>query len=149
MRTQQGKYLVAKEFSYTTTERSGDGWLLIGDAYGFIDPIYSSGVYLALKSADMGGRVYLRWDYAAIICPPNASARGPMNLMQGYTGSANWFILSTPREFSFGQFMKQFPHHGSNLTDLLIGRVFEGNPGAMFEDLDPWIEKVKTQAASV
>jgi flavin-dependent dehydrogenase len=32
------------------------GWVLIGDAFGFIDPIYSSGVYFALvmgeKAAD-------------------------------------------------------------------------------------------------
>ena len=39
--------------------------------------------------------------------------------------------------------MKAYPHHAGNLTDLLIGRVFDGNPGRIFEDLDPWIEKVK------
>ena len=31
----------------------GDGWVLIGDAFGFLDPLYSSGVLLALTS---GGR---------------------------------------------------------------------------------------------
>ncbi|MEM1305152.1 MAG: NAD(P)/FAD-dependent oxidoreductase, partial [Planctomycetota bacterium] len=44
---------VAQEFSYTTTQPAGDGWVLAGDAWGFIDPVYSSGVYFAVKSADM------------------------------------------------------------------------------------------------
>ena len=29
---------------------AGDGWVLVGDAFGFLDPLYSSGVLLALKS---------------------------------------------------------------------------------------------------
>jgi flavin-dependent dehydrogenase len=33
---------------------SGDGFLLIGDAYAFVDPVFSSGVYLAMQSATKG-----------------------------------------------------------------------------------------------
>ena len=51
------------------------------------------------------------------------------------------------KDFSFGGFMKEFPHHGKNLTDLLVGRVFEGNPGRIFEDLDPWMEKMRNSEA--
>ena len=54
--TQTGRFHVAKEFSYNTTEKAGDGWVLVGDAGGFIDPIYSSGVFLALKSGVMAGQ---------------------------------------------------------------------------------------------
>ena len=32
---------------------AGDGWVLIGDAFGFLDPLYSSGVLLALKSGEL------------------------------------------------------------------------------------------------
>jgi hypothetical protein len=32
---------------------SGDGWVLVGDAFGFLDPLYSSGVLLALKSGQL------------------------------------------------------------------------------------------------
>jgi NADP-dependent aldehyde dehydrogenase len=32
---------------------AGDGWVLVGDAFGFLDPLYSSGVLLALKSGDL------------------------------------------------------------------------------------------------
>ena len=41
----------AKEYSYRSRQAAGDGWVLVGDAFGFLDPLYSSGVLLALKSA--------------------------------------------------------------------------------------------------
>ena len=42
--------------------------------------------------------------------------------------------------------MKAHPEHQLNLTNLLIGRVFEGEPGEIFDDLDPWIEKLKAES---
>ena len=35
------------------TQAAGDGWVLVGDAFGFLDPLYSSGVLLALTSGSM------------------------------------------------------------------------------------------------
>jgi hypothetical protein len=32
----------------------GDGYLLAGDAFAFVDPVFSSGVFLAMKSAESG-----------------------------------------------------------------------------------------------
>ena len=140
--TQVGKFSIAKEFSYTTKEQTGDGWVLVGDAGGFIDPIYSSGVFLALKSAVMA---------SADIC--NGLSRDDLSAatLGRWTGEfeegVNWIrkLVRTfyTNEFSFGGFMKAHPEHAGNLTDLLIGRVFDGKPGKIFEDLDPWLEKVK------
>ena len=44
---------VVKEYSYTTEQAAGDGWVFVGDAWGFIDPLYSSGVWFALKSGQL------------------------------------------------------------------------------------------------
>ena len=41
-------------FSYTCDRTHGDTYLLLGDAYAFIDPVFSSGVMLAMKSAFEG-----------------------------------------------------------------------------------------------
>src|SRR6185295_13291833 len=41
------------DYSYRSRNFAGDGFILIGDAYGFLDPIYSSGVLLALKMAEL------------------------------------------------------------------------------------------------
>ncbi len=141
--SQEGRFLVAKEFSYTTTEHAGDGWVLVGDAYGFIDPIYSSGVFLALKSADMA---------ANAICDGlrrnDLSAEHLSRWTYEFDAGIHWVrkLVDTfyNREFSFGSFMREHPEHGQNLTNLLIGRVFDGNPGVIFDDLDPWVAGLET-----
>jgi flavin-dependent dehydrogenase len=144
---QEGRYQVAKEFSYTTTQHAGDGWVLVGDAYGFIDPIYSTGVYFALKSADLASQA---------ICDGlrrnDLSAEQLSSWTDEFDAGTHWLrkLVMTfyNKEFSFGSFMKEYPQYAGNLTDLLIGRVFEGDPGAMFRDLDPWIENLKGQPAA-
>jgi geranylgeranyl reductase family protein len=40
------------DFSYRNSRLTGDRWLLAGDAAGFVDPVFSSGVYLALLSGE-------------------------------------------------------------------------------------------------
>ena len=44
---------VAADFSYRSTKLYGNRWLLAGDAAGFIDPIFSSGVFLAVFSGEL------------------------------------------------------------------------------------------------
>jgi flavin-dependent dehydrogenase len=46
------KAYVEADFSYRSERLYGDRWLLIGDAAGFIDPIFSSGVFLAVFSGE-------------------------------------------------------------------------------------------------
>src|SRR5205085_258803 len=46
-------FRAAKEYSYRASRAAGDGWVLVGDAFGFLDPLYSSGVLLALRSGEM------------------------------------------------------------------------------------------------
>ena len=47
----------AANFSYRRDTMSGEGYLMIGDAFAFIDPVFSSGVHLALNSAFLGAKV--------------------------------------------------------------------------------------------
>ena len=49
---------VAADFSYRSTKLHGDRWLLAGDAAGFIDPIFSSGVFLAVFSGEQCADVF-------------------------------------------------------------------------------------------
>jgi FADH2-dependent halogenase len=42
----------AADFSYRNTRLSGERWLLAGDAAGFIDPVFSSGVFLAVMAGE-------------------------------------------------------------------------------------------------
>jgi flavin-dependent dehydrogenase len=42
----------AGDYSYRNKRLAGERWLLVGDAAGFIDPVFSSGVFLAIMSAE-------------------------------------------------------------------------------------------------
>jgi len=44
-------------YSYASAKSSGERYLMIGDAYAFVDPVFSSGVYLAMQSAFDGADV--------------------------------------------------------------------------------------------
>ncbi|HZY88963.1 MAG TPA: NAD(P)/FAD-dependent oxidoreductase, partial [Gemmataceae bacterium] len=46
-------FRAAKEYTYRARQAAGDGWVLAGDAFGFLDPLYSSGVLLALTSGSL------------------------------------------------------------------------------------------------
>ena len=41
-----------------------------------------------------------------------------------------------------GKFVKEFPHHRHELTDLLIGRVFDGRDKPIFKDLEPFLDRM-------
>ncbi len=43
-----------RDFSYLMRRMAGPNFALIGDAAGFLDPIFSTGVFMAMKSADIG-----------------------------------------------------------------------------------------------
>jgi flavin-dependent dehydrogenase len=48
-------------YSYLSEQMMGPGFLMIGDAFAFIDPVFSSGVHLAMSSADRGINVAQAW----------------------------------------------------------------------------------------
>jgi flavin-dependent dehydrogenase len=48
---------VAGNYSYDSTRMGGPGWVLVGDAFAFLDPVFSSGVYLAMSGAEQAAAV--------------------------------------------------------------------------------------------
>ena len=48
-------------YSYSFRRCTGDGYILIGDAAAFIDPLFSSGVMMAMTSADFAAEVVDAW----------------------------------------------------------------------------------------
>jgi flavin-dependent dehydrogenase len=47
-----GEVRVTGNYSYDSTQMGGLGWVMIGDAFAFLDPVFSSGVYLAMSGAE-------------------------------------------------------------------------------------------------
>lgn len=52
-----GQVHATGNYSYSSTVCQGDRWLMLGDAYAFVDPVFSSGVHLAMTSAFEGAQV--------------------------------------------------------------------------------------------
>jgi len=44
-------------YSYDSTRMGGPGWVMVGDAFAFLDPVFSSGVYLAMSGAEQAAGV--------------------------------------------------------------------------------------------
>jgi 2-polyprenyl-6-methoxyphenol hydroxylase-like FAD-dependent oxidoreductase len=67
--------MVTGNMGNTSTQLAGDGWVAVGDAAYFIDPCYSSGVHLAMKSAEM---------VADLVAATSDRSAIPMSLFDGY-----------------------------------------------------------------
>ena len=115
-------YRAAKEYSYRSQRVSGDGWVLVGDALGFLDPLYSSGVLLALKSGELA---------ADAVC--EGLAKGDTSRESLGMWEADYFrgmermrqlVCAYYAGLSFGKFVGQHPHRKGDITDLLIGDLF-------------------------
>jgi flavin-dependent dehydrogenase len=132
-------FRVAKEFSYSTRQQAGDGWVLVGDAFGFIDPIYSSGVFLALRSGELAADAVIDGLRKGDLSQQQLSAWVPA-FNEGVTWIRKLIGAYYTNEFSFGAFMREHPEHRGNLTDLLIGRVFDERAGHIFRDMEPALE---------
>jgi flavin-dependent dehydrogenase len=48
---------VTGNYSYDSTRMGGPGWVMVGDAFAFLDPVFSSGVYLAMSGAEQAAQV--------------------------------------------------------------------------------------------
>jgi flavin-dependent dehydrogenase len=47
---------VTGNYSYDSARMGGPGWVLVGDAFAFLDPVFSSGVYLAMSGAEQAAQ---------------------------------------------------------------------------------------------
>lgn len=139
------KFRVAKEFSYGTKQHAGPGWVLVGDAWGFIDPIYSSGVFFALKSGELAADAIIDGLQSG-----DLSAAQLGRWTDEFHAGTKWIRKLVEafytNEFSFGTFLRDDPQHVGNLTDLLIGRIFYDGAGRIFDDMDPLLDAVNKDA---
>jgi flavin-dependent dehydrogenase len=127
-------FRVAKEYTYRSRQAAGNGWVLVGDAFGFLDPLYSSGVLLALSSGQRAADAIIE------------------GLAKGDTSAAqlgNWqtdfergmermrrLVIAYYEGFSFGRFVREYPHFKGLLTDLLIGDIFKEEVDQVWEPMD-------------
>ena len=115
-------------YSYDSVRMAGDGYLMVGDAWAFIDPVFSSGVYLAMNSAKLGAVVVDE----VLTDPVRAPAlyRQFDRTVRRGVGTFSWLIYRMTSPVIRKLFMA--PHNvfgvQSAVVSLLAGDVFRAGP---------------------
>jgi flavin-dependent dehydrogenase len=132
--TRVGEVHVCSDFSYRASRCAGEGWILVGDAFGFLDPMYSSGVFLALKSGEMAAdainEAFERNDFSgAQLGKWGDELAGGMSVVRKLV-----YAFYT-KDFSFGRFVKNFPEHKDEIVSILVGDVFRPEVDEVFKPM--------------
>jgi flavin-dependent dehydrogenase len=123
-----------KDYSYRSKQVAGDGWVLIGDAFGFLDPLYSSGVLLALTSGAMAADAI-----TAGLAKGDTSEKQLRKWEPEFTAGMDRMrrlVCAYYDGFSFGRFVKQYPQLKDRVTDVLIGDVFDDKVDVLWPLMD-------------
>lgn len=133
------QFRVMKEYSYKAAKAAGDGWVLVGDAFGFLDPLYSSGVLLALVSAEMAA------DTIAVALADNDTSESRLRAWEPEFRKAMDRMRNLVRAFydglNFGQLVRKHPEKKHLITDILIGNLFKDE----VDDLWPIIDAMREE----
>ena len=126
---------VVQDFSYCAERIAGDGWVLVGDAFAFLDPIYSTGVLLALKSGELA---------ADTIC--HCLTKGDLSgdalgafageFLAGMRAFRKLVYAFYDRHFNFADFLRAHPECRQGVIDILAGNVFGSGVESIFEPME-------------
>jgi len=136
---QFGKYWVAGEYSYRAEHCATDGLILIGDAFSFLDPVFSSGVYLALTSGAMGAD-------AVAAALENKDTRAEQflpygeRLCKGIEWMRKLVYAFYDENFSFKDVVMKYEEVHHSLTDCLIGDLIDHDYTELFERVSEFAE---------
>ena len=115
-------------YSYASTVCQGDRWLMLGDAFAFIDPVFSSGVHLAMTSAFEGAKVVQAFFESPKALP--AARRQFEQVMAKGPKEFSWFIFRMTNPAMRELFMKPANPLGvkSAVLSLLAGDIYGRTP---------------------
>ena len=119
---QFGKYWVTGEYSYRSQHCAADGLILAGDAFAFLDPVFSSGVFLALRTGELAAEAA---DAALAAGDFSAAQFAPYGeqVCEGIEAMRKLVYAFYDDAFSFKDFLMANPTMKGDLTDCLIGNL--------------------------
>jgi flavin-dependent dehydrogenase len=132
--TRAAGYFVTKDYSYRAKQAAGEAWVMIGDAYAFLDPLYSSGVLLALRSGEMAADAIVEG-----LAKSDVSAEQLARWRPAFDRGVDRMrrlVCEYYDGFSFGQFVRSYPELRGTLTDLLIGDLFTDRVDRVWEPME-------------
>jgi flavin-dependent dehydrogenase len=127
---------VTSEYSRHSRHCAAPGLLLVGDAFAFLDPVFSSGVMLALKSGVVAGDAVHEGLVANDLSPERFAAYGAQ-MRLGIENMRKLVYAFYKPGFGFKEVIDRHPEAASLLTDCLSGDV-----GKDFTQLWAWLEEI-------
>ena len=112
-----------KDFSYRASRIAGNNWVLVGDAFGFLDPVYSTGLFLALKSGEMAADTIIEAFRKDVFSAAQLGNFGPA-FVDGMEAFRKLVYAFYTKEFSFARFLSEYPEYQGGIVDILSGDVF-------------------------
>lgn len=119
---QVGDYFITSEYSRHSRHCAAPGLLLAGDAFAFLDPVFSSGVMLALKSGVMAGEEVHKGLVAGDLSPERFAGYGA-HIRAGVENMRKLVYAFYDPNFSFREVIQKYPDAGGEITDCLSGDV--------------------------
>jgi len=127
------------DYSYRSKHNAGNGFIIIGDAYGFLDPIYSSGVLLALKMAELATDsihdAFTHNDFSAA-----RLGQYQAKLDRGIESMRKLVYAFYNDSFSFSGFLRKYPDERFHIINLLIGDVFKEGVDSVYGPMSEFAE---------
>lgn len=119
---QTGPYYVTAEYTFHSRHCGCEGLLLVGDAFCFLDPVFSSGLMLALKSGVMAAddihEAILANDFS-----PERFTEYAKSLRLGIENMRKLIYAFYDPNFSFKDVIMKHPDVAGDITDCLSGDV--------------------------
>jgi flavin-dependent dehydrogenase len=119
---QTGPYYLTSEFSWRSRYCAADGLLLAGDSFGFLDPVFSSGVMLALKSGALAADVIHAAFDAGDFSAERFTEYGRV-MREGIENMRKLVYAFYDQGFSFRVLTNKYPELAGDITDCLSGDV--------------------------
>jgi flavin-dependent dehydrogenase len=119
---QVGPYFITSEYTHHARHCYRDGLLLVGDAYCFLDPVFSSGLMLALKSGVMAGDTV----HDALVAKNFSAERFAgygAGMRRGIENMRKLVYAFYNPAFSFKDVIMKYPDAADEITDCLSGDV--------------------------
>jgi flavin-dependent dehydrogenase len=127
-------YFATKDYSYRATKVAGDGWVMVGDAWGFLDPLYSSGVLLALRSGELAADAIVEGLAGGDTSAAQLGKWGPA--FNKGVDRMRRLVCEYYDGFSFGAFVRRYPELRGTVTDLLIGDLFTDRVDSVWQPME-------------
>ena len=131
-----GEFWVTSEYSRHSRHCAAPGLLLIGDAFAFLDPVFSSGVMLALKSGVVAGDAIHEALVANDLSPERFAEYGAQ-MRLGIENMRKLVYAFYKPNFGFKDVIDRHPEAAGLITDCLSGDV-----GKDFSQLWTWLEEL-------